>query len=322
MASFFDFKKAPDPDCAYSFDLANPGAPRRVDENIQATPGMRYFGAIKAIPKVADIIAHHEHGLIQKEQRFGSEFTPAGKLTVLKHLQLYWGKDRPHRHLERRDINTAIEVVHSFRTISKLVTRMDIDNAVNISEKDAAALRGRSDINLAAENNEIDYSTEKWTVTDLSIDGIGGIIPSDGGSWVKVGDLCGLKAENSPLWWIGMLRRLQIDPKGAVHVGIVILAKKPLSVWLRTLGKGTEKVSNWETSTSSFEYDYLPAILLPDAGNSYVNPTVLMESGSYVPETIYEVMLGEKSRNIKLAELLAEGEDYEQVKFQWLAART
>ena len=281
---------------------------------------MRFFGASKAVPKVADIIAHHEHGLIQKEQRFGSEFTPAGKLTVLKHLQLYWGNDQPHRHQERRGINTAIDVVHSFRTISKLVARMDIGNAVNISEKDAAALKERSDINLAADNEEIDYSAGNWSVTDLSIDGIGGIIPNNGGAWVKIGDLCGLKAGNSPIWWIGMIRRLHTDPKGAVHVGIEMLAKKPLSVWLRTLGKGTEKVSNWETSSSSFEYDYLPAILLPDASNSYVNATILMESGSYVPGTLYEVMLGEKSRDIKLTGLLAEGEDYEQVKFQWLNA--
>ena len=320
MVSFFDFKNEPDPDCAYCFDLAKPDAPRRVDGDIRITPTLRFFGAVKAVPKVTDIIAQHEHGLIQKEQRFGSEFTPAGKLTVLKHLQLYWGKDRPHRHQERRGINTAIDVVHSFRTISKLVARMDIDNATNISEKDAAALKERSDINLAADNDDIDYSTESWTVSDVSVDGIGGMIPNNGGVWVKIGDLCGLKAGNSSIWWVGMVRRLHTDPKGAVHVGIEMLAKKPLSVWLRTLGKGTEKVSNWETSSSSFEYDYLPAILLPDASNSYVNATMLMESGSYVPETIYEVMLGEKSRDIKLTDLLAEGEDYEQVSFQWLNA--
>jgi len=182
MVSFFDFKNSPDPDCAYCFDVAKPDAPRRVDANTQTTPTMRFFGAGKAVPKVADIIAHHEHGLIQKEQRFGSEFTLAGKLTVLKHLQLYWGNDQPHRHQGRRGINTAIDVVHSFRTISKLVARMDIDNALNISEKDAAALKERSDINLAADNEEIDYSTENWSVKDLSIDGIGGIIPNNGGA--------------------------------------------------------------------------------------------------------------------------------------------
>jgi hypothetical protein len=320
MVSFFDFKNAPDPDCGYCFDLAEPGVPRRVDANLRITATMRFFGAGKAIQKVADIIAQHEHGLIQQEQRFGSEFTPGGKLTVLKHLRLYWGKDQQHRHQERRSINSAIDVVHSFRTISKLVERMDIDNAQNISEKDAVALKERSAINLAADNDEVDYSTENWIVTDLSIDGIGGMIPNNGGDWVKIGDLCGLKAGNSKIWWIGMIRRLHTDTKGAVHVGIAMLAKKPLSVWLRTLGKGTEKVSNWETSSSSFEYDYLPAILLPDASNSYANATMLMESGSYVPETLYEVMLGEKSRDIKLTDLLAEGEDYEQIGFQWLNA--
>jgi hypothetical protein len=318
MVSFFDFKDVPDPDCAYCFDLAKPAAPKRVDGDLQITPTLRFFGAAKAVPKLADIIAQHEHGHIQREQRFGSEFTPAGKLTVLKHLQRHWGKDHPHRHQERRGINTTIDVVHSFRTISKLVARMDIENAVNISEKDAAALKERSEINLAADKDDVDYSTEKWTVSDISVDGIGGMIPNNGGAWVKIGDLCGLKAGNSSVWWVGTIRRLHTEAKGAVHVGIAMLAKKPLSVWLRTLGKGTEKVSNWQTSSSSFEYDYIPVILLPDASNSYTNATMLMEPGSYVPETIFEVMLGEKSRDIKLTGLLAEGEDYEQVGFQWL----
>jgi hypothetical protein len=47
---------------------------------------------------------------------------------------------------------------------------------------------------------------------------------------------------------------------------------------------------------------------------------MLVESGSYMPETLYEVMPGEKSRDIKLADLLAVGEDYEQIGFKWLNA--
>ena len=318
MVSSFDFHDAPDPDCAYYIDLAKPGVPKQVDSSLQATPTMRFFGAAKAAPKVTDIINQHAQGMLQKEQRFGDEFTPAGKLTVLKHLQLYWGVDQPHRHQERRDISTAIDVVHSFSTISKLVTHMDIDNAENLSEKEAAMLKERSSINLAATEETVDYVTEKWTVSDISVTGIGGVIPKNAGTWVKIGDLCGLKAENSPLWWVGAIRRLHTDPKGAMHVGIEMFAKKPLSVWLRTLGKGAEKVSAWETGSGSFAYDYLSVILLPDVNNSYAHASMLMEPGGYVPDTIYEVMLGEKSGNIKLTGLLAEGEDYEQVGFQWL----
>lgn len=317
LVSSFDFKAEPDPDCAYFIDLSRSAPPGEADDKLQATPSMRFFGAAKAIPKLESIIEQNEHSLIQREQRFGNEFTPAGKLTVLKHLQIYWSKDHPHRHQERRGISATVEVVHSFRTISQLVTRIDLGSVVNLSEKDAASLKERSKINLV-ETDELQYSTETWTVSDASVNGIGGIVPKTAGAWVKIGALCGLKSQNSALWWVGMIRRLHTDTQNTVHVGIEILAKKPLSVWLRALGKGAEKTSNWETSSGSFEYDYLPVILLPDAYNSYVNATMLMEPGSYAPDNVFEMMMGEKSRDIKLASLLAEGEDYEQVSFQWL----
>lgn len=320
MVSSFDFKSTPEADCPYYIDLAHPTAPRHMGEGIQVTPTMRFFGTSRAVPKVAEIINQHVLGMIREEQRFGSEFSPDGKLTALRHVQTYWTNELHYRHQERRGINTTIDVVHSFSTVSKLVSRMDIENAQSLSEKEAAMLKQRSDINLVATEDNINYTTEKWNVTDISISGIGGVIPKNAGLWVKIGDMCGLKAANSPVWWVGMIRRLHTDQGGAVHVGIEILAKKPLAVWLRTLGRGTEKVSAWETSSGSFAYDYISVILLPDVNNSYANATMLMESGTYVPETIYEVMLGEKSRNIKLAELISEGEDYEQVRFQWLGA--
>lgn len=317
LVSSFDFKAVPDLDCAHFIDLSKPGAPGYIDNKFQPTPTMRFFGAIRAVPKIQSIIDQNKRSLIQQEQRFGDEFTPSGKLTVLKHLQTYWGKNQPHRHQERKGISATIEVVHSFRIIGQLVTGIDLGHAPNLSEKDAAALKEQSKINLAAAD-DAKYTTETWTVSDASANGIGGIIPKTSGAWVKIGALCGLKSPNGQLWWVGMIRRLQTNSKGAVHVGIEILAKKPLSVWLRVLGKGAEKISNWETSSGSFEYDYLPVILLPDAYNSYVNATMLMESGNYTPDNIYEMMMGEKSRDIKLTSLLAEGEDYEQVSFQWL----
>ena len=317
LVGFFDFKTEPDPDCAYFFDLSRPGAPGNAGSNLPVTLAMRFFGAVKALPAVEKIISQNEHDFADPERRFGNEFTPAGKLTVLKHLLVYWDRNPPHRHQERKGISATIDVTHSFKTISQLVTRVDIGSMINLSEEDAVALKNKASISLAADDN-VDYTTEEWPVLDMSVDGIGCTIPKVAGSWVKIGDLCGLKAKNSQLWWVGMVRRLKTDPNGIVHAGVEILAKKPLSVWLRTLGKGAEKTSNWESSSGSFDYDYLPAILLPDVQNSYVNATMLIESGSFVLDSIYQMMMGEKSREIKLTGLLAEGEDYEQVSFEWL----
>lgn len=317
MASFFDLTLEKDVNSEYCIDLAQPHPPKVVNSAITATPTMRYFSALRALPRVIEIIKQHERDAIDKERRFGSEFTPEGKLTVLKHLLVYWDKNHPHRLLERRGISTNIEVVHSFRTISKLVTYIDLGQDHGLSEEDASALNARSKISVMGEGKE-GYTSELWTVIDASFGGIGGIIPRAAGAWVKIGDLCGIKAHNAQTWWVGVIRRLHTDQQALMHVGIEILAKKSLSVWLRVLGKGTERVSNWETSSGSFRYDYIPAIILPDAQNSFVNATMLLESGNYVSGNIYEVMMGEKSREIELAGLLYEGEDYELVTFQWL----
>jgi hypothetical protein len=217
--------------------------------------------------------------------------------------------------MARRDISATIEVTHGFRVISHLVTHID---AGHFADQDAGVAEKLAKFDLEADA-DIDYTTEAWNITDMSTGGIGATLTGREGAWIKIGDLCALKPQNAPLWWVGMIRRLHTGDQGKVLVGIELLAKRPASVWLRILGKGADRVSHWETSSGSFAYDYLPAILLPDAQNAYQNATMLMESGRFVMDALYQVMMGEHSRDIKLTKLIAEGEDYEQVGFVWMS---
>ena len=315
LSSFFDLSPEYSAETSYMIDLAHPAMPKWMDGKHEASESMRFFGASRAVSRLEEIIRQNERGQVEEEYRFDSEFTPEGKLTMLKHLQVYWSKEHVHRYQDRHAIHTEIEVVRSLKTISKLVKHFDIDRLTNLSEEDAAQLKERSGFGLVGE--EIKYTAETWPVLDISAEGIGGLVPRATAEWVKIGALCGLKGKSASQWWVGMIRRLKTDMQGKVHVGIRILTKQPLSVWLRVLGKGAERVSNWETSSGSFAYDYLPVILIPDEHNSYVHATMLMECGSFVSGTLFEVMLGEKSRTIKLVEIIAEGDDYEQVSFEW-----
>ena len=309
LASFFDLKREADADCPYRFDLAAAAAPRRTDGT--DTPDSRYFGAVRALPAVEKIEKQNEDDPVWQERRFGSEFTPSGKLTVLKHLLAWWTRQPPLRHQDHRGIDTKVDVIHGFRLISQMVTRIELAASAEGGEQ-----AGR--LGLAADE-PVDYSAEAWTVTDISVDEIGVRLAKSEGNWVKIGDLCGIRTQNNPLWWVGTIRRIHTDAQGAVHLVIAIVAKKPLSIWLRALGKGAEKASNWETSSGSFQYTYLPAIVLPDAHNSYRNATLLLEPGAFVPGNYYQALMGENSRELKLLNLLAEGEDFEQIGFEWLA---
>lgn len=306
MASFFDLKLEADNDCPFRFDIAAGEAPYRTDGT--ATPDTRYFGAVRAVPALEKIEKQNEDDPKWQERRFSSEFTPSGKLTVLKHLLTWWAAQPPLRHQDHRGIDTTVDVIHGFRLISQMVTR-----AEQISPDEAGQNMG-----LTAAD-EVDYSAEVWTVSDISPDEIGiRLAKNTSNTWVKIGDLCGIKAKNNPLWWVGMIRRIHTDTENTVRLVIALLARKPLSIWLRALGQGAEKASNWETSSGSFQYTYLPAILLPDAQNSYHRATMLLEPGAFVPDNEYQALMGEKSREVKLKSLLAEGEDYEQIAFEWV----
>lgn len=322
LSSYFDFKEIADADCTYCLDLAQPTAPIDVSDKLPLTPTLRFFGAVRAVPKLVEMITASERSQSEPEQRLDSQFTPKGKLTVLKHLQVYWSKDHPHRRQERRGIATSIEVIHGFKLISKLVTSAKLDEMAGLAEDEAQMLKNQSKINLTDAEEDVDYVTETWDVLDISVGGIGSRIPKTAGDWVKIGALCGLKATNSELWWVGVIKRLETDAEEKIRVGIQMLTKKPLSVWLRSLGKGKDLVSNWESSSGSFKYTYLAAILIPDMQDSYKQATMLMESGGYMAEGMYEVMMGEKNNNIKLTELLTEGADYEHIKFQWANAKS
>lgn len=318
LGGLFDFKPEPDPDCPYFIDLSNPGAPAHVDDNLQVTASMRFFGAVNALPKIEETIHHHELNMVSLGRNLHDEFTPDGKFTVLKHLQIYWrGKKRFRQH-ERQITSTTIQVAHGFENISRLVKNYELSKVTNLSEEDAAMLQNKTEMALV--NDVVYYTPETWPILNLSENGIGGLIPMTAGNWVKIGKLCAVKTDDSDLWWTGMLRRMKTASRAEVGIGIKLFARSPLSVWLRSLGEGADKISNWDSSTGSFVYSYLPVILLPDARNSFVHATMLMESGSYAPGSIFEMMMGEKSCNIKLTALLEEGDDYELVSFHWLVS--
>lgn len=312
LASFFDLRTTADTSCPYVFDLAADAPPHRTVSGQSATPTVRYFGTARALPALQRIIEQYENDPAWQERRFGSEFTPAGKLTVLKHLTTYWAAEPPHQHMQARSIDASIDVAHGFRVISQIVTHID---AGNDAEKDVDTARTKIGLTAIA---AAEYTTEVWHITEMSPTSVGAMLTGTQGEWIKIGDLCAAKPQNGPTWWVGMVGRLHTDSAGKIHVGIELLTKRPASVWLRVLGKGIERTSNWESSSGSFSYDYLPVILLPDEHNAYLHATLLIESGCFVKDAIYQMMMGEKSRDIKLTKLLAEGEDFEQVEFEWL----
>jgi len=314
LANSFELKKVAEAACPYQFDLSAYTPPHKTDSNLAASLNTRFFGAVRALPALKEIIEKIESGTELQERHFGNEFTSAGELIVLKHLMNYWGSVLPYRLLERRGISASIEVAHGFRVISRVVTEL---NAGNIADQGFSALTKGQKIDLA-DDTDIDFTTEEWNVSDMSMGGIGATLTGRLGNWAKIGSLCALKPHSGQQWWIGMIRRLRTCNDKKINVGIQLLSKYPASVELLILGKGAEDQFNWETDSGLFAIEYLPVILLPDASKSYINATMLMEAGHFVLGGVFQIVVEEQSRHIKITKLLAKSEDYEHVEFEWM----
>jgi hypothetical protein len=317
FAISFAWSAAPSEHCTYAIDAAAGGRPRLVAAGEAAAPSRRYLGGGPALPKLADLERLSAANLLTDEMRFGGEFSPTQIVTVIRHLLRYLHAKPPKRAAARVAVAGRVEIVHGFAAICQLVTAIEVGANAALQEdlKVAAAEKAKKGLEMAAES--FDSKPELWQVTDRSEWGIGCAIPEGGGAWVEPGVLCGMRERPKDPWSVAIVRRLDAGGAGG-RCGLQILSKKPVSVWLRVLGRAGQEVSNWESSSGSFSYEYARAIVLADAPKVDGRPVLVLEGGKFVPEQICEVVMGEHSRHLRLADFLEQGADYLRAAFTWM----
>jgi hypothetical protein len=308
-----EWSRVPGAGFNFVFDMGGGGAPYHARDKETAAANKRFFGGGQALHKLAELRTLSEKSMLSEEQRFGKEFAPPQIITVIKHLCVYLGAVPPRRRYPRTKLASEVRVVHGLKPICQRVTKIDMGSDVALDEDLDLKAKTANILKLVAE--EIESTPETWVQQDQSEWGLGADIPPNAGKWAEPGRLCGIQPRGEKAWWVGIIRRIDADK--ILHCGIRIFSKRAVSVWLRALGAGEHQAANWETSTGSFAYDYLRAIMLPDALKSHDHPVMLLEKGTYVPGQLCEVMMGKHSRHLRLVEFLEEGEDYVRLAFEW-----
>ncbi len=296
-------------------DLSAPKAPRQISLDERPAPTLRFFGVGEAAAKLEEMVTQNEQGLLAEEHRLGEEFSSGQKITVLKRLLAYWGPNPPHRARTRVKISGELSVVHGYHAVCRYITNIEASTMGEIADNMEVKARQRAGLGLAAE--EVEEPPELWMQQDASDLGVGALVPPNAGKWVAVGSLCAIKPASDSRWWAGVVRQLRSDAANRVGAGIDVLARKPAAVWLRVLGRHEAKVSDWESVSGSFAYEYLHAVMLTDHAKANDRPVLLLEKNRFVPGQIYEMMVGDKTRHVMLKEFLEQGEDYDLGSFEW-----
>jgi hypothetical protein len=259
----------------------------------QGTPPARYIGEVKAAPAVrffgAD--AGHERLLALREEVTSlgeapqdlSPGVPASGdavLEVIDHLAHYWAPRLANRKHPRHGIKSRLTVAWGF------------DGVIDALDPLAS---------LSFEKRAM----ESWIVENASAGGVGALVPSIPGEWLRVGCLIAMQPEGGKNWLLGAVKRLTRIDESSAHIGIQTLARSPTPVEFRVQA-GNATALRAETG------------VLLDPGYTEAEVPVLLRTRMAEPgRTLVLERDGRRTQLIPMA-VTSRGPDYEVVRCRQL----
>jgi hypothetical protein len=295
----------------HAIDLARAAPPARLASGAAEQPTLRYFGAQDAVARLEKMIGANELSMLDEDERIAREYSPGQKITVLRHFMGYWSAHPPlpERGLVR--LQGGLAVVHGYRAICHY-----LPHVATQPREDAAA--GKANALEVTEDMDFD-APETWPERDAGLQVLHARAEAGAGDWAEVGDLSAIRPDERSGWWVAALRRLQLAPGNALEAEFEVISRQPVSVWLRVLGRSGRMTSDWQTTSGSFTFEYLQAVVLRDRAIGK-RPALIVPKGSFVPGQILELMHGAQSRFIQFAEFVEQGRDFDWCTFDWRAS--
>ena len=312
------FETAPFAGATHSIDLARAAPPARLAPgSADSSPGgvpngptLRHFGAQEAVARLEKMIGHNELTMLDEDARVAREYSPGQKITVLRHFMGYWSAHPPLPEHGLVRLEGGLGVVHGYRAVCHYVPHVATQPREDMAGGKARGFE-------VAEALDFD-APETWPERDAGMHVVHAHAGADVGDWAEVGDLTAIRADKRGAWWVAALRRLQLAQGGELEAEFEVLSRKPVSVWLRVLGRQGRMTSDWQTVSGSFTFEYLQSVVLQDRTIGG-RPAIIIPKGCFVPEQILELMHGERSRFIQFAEFLEQGRDFDWCSFDWRA---
>jgi len=251
LAGLFRLAPRPARGVHYIFELSGERPPGRLPANSRLTAGMRGFGAGEAAGEVERIMQSIDRNrALPEDLTLGGDYDPTLVQTTLRHLLRYWAPTLPQRKERRRRHVERVSVVHDYDEVVANVGGLFLESPFVSND-------------------------EEWVIENESVGGLGAFVSQPHGTWLKVGNLIGIRREEGVCWGAGIVRRVTTDEQTHRHIGIEILAH------------GGAAVTILPASTGPKDNQLPPqgelCILLPSAAVRTGEATLLMRAGLFSP---------------------------------------
>ncbi|MGH6629808.1 MAG: hypothetical protein ACREB3_08760, partial [Burkholderiales bacterium] len=301
MGDGFTLRDRGSTDLPFCFDPDGERPPQRATADAADRAGRRFFGPGTELESLAKLHKQLTSIKVEEIKIFGKDISPRAQLTTVEHLLLFWSAKSPYAPPAHKPASGELRVIHGFNQIWHSINQ----------HKDSP------DVGIAS--TEPIRPPEMWVVSDAGSNEIGVAVPNTAGRWPCSGKLIGVMTPKGGEWWIGLIRRMKAESATKVHADFAVLSREPVSVILRTKEITNGAGADWDSAVSELASDSITAILLPDISQSLPAPILLMPTEGWNLGRVYEAMLPEGPRFIRIVRIQKRGEDYDRVAFEWIS---
>ncbi|MBI5753106.1 MAG: hypothetical protein HZA59_13340 [Hydrogenophilales bacterium] len=302
-AALFVCQRKASPEAGYFFDLTAGQAPSRRVPSGRLTGDSRFFGAGEGYRQAeSDARTLELQGALDAFPALAN-FAPDEIVRMLHHVARHWSPAPPARGQDRSEVLSRVMIVFDLNEIRRKVAKGDSiampkapGNREGLEQADLQRygfVTERTRQRLAEADEPMppkeDALTESWVVRDESGGGLGAEVPSPAGDWLCAGKLIGFKREGGEHWGVGVIRRVELEPRKHGRVGIQILSEQPRAVRLRPLDAA--QLAGWDKLTDAPSYEYRNGILLSLPQGRDIG-VLLLPYGTYDQERHFEWVHG------------------------------
>jgi len=293
-------------DNPFCFDAGGERPPQRATSDAPPADA-RFFGPGVGLDVLARLHKQLATASDKDPSPFGADIAPHAQLAAVEHLMTHWAPNPPRSGPAHSPAKGELLVVHGFAGVCKHLAD---------GGGPASASRG---LELASDDDVAFAPPEVWTIRDSGGSEVGAEMPLPGANWARSGMLVTFSVAGRNEWWLGVIRRTHADIDKSTHVDIGCISRKPVAVSLRPQAKAAGD-AEWEASAGTFAFVNVHAVLMPDASEASGTQNILLAPETWKQGRVYEAMLAEGRRELKLVCVLQRGEDFVRAAFEWLPA--
>jgi hypothetical protein len=269
--------------CLFVFDMVQPTPPMRATADFTVHPSMRFLGTAEALKWLSGLFKTLDKGIVPNDLDLcGAKYDVEQVRDVLQRLIENLTQPLPTRRNPRRKINVNLKVANGF---------------FKMLEQTELGLNFNHD------------GSETWEVEDISATGFRSVVPVARAGGVKIGSLVGSKPENVQHWGAGIVRRLSLDEKNNLHIGVEVLSMQIVGVSL------TDRIQMPNGEAQVALYLNRPA---DTSGEAWL----LMKPDTFSANRSLNMVLGGKSYLLLPLALVESGDDYDLAHYRCMEQDT